>query len=855
MKTFILLLACVVAAAGEAAWLAAYAQPGDRALPTGAAAFAAPEIARLAPDRLGISQWTRTAGPDETVAVAGWGFTDGTRFLVAAGTGAPLEATVQARTEFTALVTLPKGLPAPAMYLLWPQDATGAGEPVAINRPEVWYTIPRKAAPGGPLTVYGRNLANADPGTATVRLHPKAGGKAVTLSATGNPYAVELNLPADLPAGEYEVWLHRNAGGSLGWGALHAGTGSVVATKHLTIAPAHVYDGPTFDTRTFGAKGDGKADDTEAVLAALAKANATKNSTILFPTGTYLMSQEIGPVSGPEKSGMRILGEGMAKTFIKGNPANLPKRLMFIEGADVELRGLTLDINYLGESGKLYRDTKRPVHDPAHYEREQVKKDARDAEKAKEKGAENERERKLKAWKADKANKGKPVPPELEAPAKAEKPPAKEKAAAPNSLLEKKGWEGGLRIIDCVLDAERWKILLHQGLVDAVIENCDIVSNECLLGAPQYTRIDRCNFYARADAGVMMYLFGGWCNAITRCTGQDYLADTYDVSGGRFFTVSAYGNRPEFTYLAHNRTTDLTVQPWHFNQNQGEQIMWEFMDPVSEQQPTAVGDGTLTFAQPVKDKDNKVAWYTTAVVTAGKGLGQYVQVKAYDEKTGVITLAEPFRVNPTTASTVLICRVMTRAVVYKNQLDAKPRAWQREEHIASSGVQPFGGSIDLTVDGNTFSEIRCGIHVSGNPSFFHLYQGNTFATGRWGLGVPAGGAALGLVARRNTIRDMAESAVQVGGRYGKDALTAKLVLEHTTVEGAPVAVQLGNPRNSAGDGLAILLYKNIFRLGKAAKTGSSAMRAAVAAMFLERGNTIEGYAAPYAPFPDPPPKK
>lgn len=855
MKTFLLLLlALPLAVAGEAAWLAGFAQPAERALPAGAAAFAPPAIARLAPDRLGISQWTRQAGPDETVAVAGWGFADATRFLVAAGGGAPLPATVQARTATTALVTLPKELPAGAMYLLWPEDASGAGAPVAVNRPEIWYTIPRKAAPGTPLTVYGRNLAAADPGPATVRLQPKAGGAAVTLPATGNPYAVEATLPASLPAGEYEVWLHRGQGGALGWGALHAGEGGTVATRHLSIAPAHAYDGPTFDVRQLGAKGDGRTDDTAAVLAALAKANATRNSTILFPAGTYLLSQEIGPVSGPEKSGMRILGEGMAKTFIKGNPASLPKRLMFIEGADVELRGLTLDINYLGETEKLYRDAKRPVHDPAHYEREQAKKDARDAEKAKEKATENERERKLKAWKADKANKGKPVPPELEPPPKEEKP-AKEKAPAPQSLLEKKGWEGGLRIISCTLDAERWKILLHQGLVDGVIEDCDIISNECILGAPQYTRIDRCNFYARADAGVMMYLFGGWCNAITRCTGQDYRADTWDTSGGRFFTVSAYGNRPENTYLAHNRTTDLTVQPWHFNQNQGEQIMWEFMDPVSEQQPTAVGDGTLTFAQPIKDKENKVAWYTTAVVTAGKGLGQYVQVKAYDEKTGVVTLAEPFRVAPTTASTVLICRVLLRTVVYRNQLDAKPRAWQREEHIASSGVQPFGGSIDLTVDGNSFHEIRCGIHVSGHPSYFHLYQGNTHELGRWAFGLPAGGNALGLVARRNRVQGMAEAGLLAGGRYGSDALAAQLVLEHTAVSDAPVAVQVGNPRNTAGAGLAILLRANILRLGTAAKAGSAMLRAAAAGMVLDRGNASEGFAAPWAPFPEPPPKK
>lgn len=841
-------------AASESPWAAGFLQPAGNPSPPGSS-FPLPDLGRLDPERLGISQWTRSCGPDETLAVAGYGFTPTTRFRIygTSATGPILsEATVQHHTAFKALITLPANLPQHGMYLVWPSDGGVAGLPVAVNRPEIWYTLPRKAAPGSTVTVYGRNLCEAQDGSAWVRLQGKStGGRAITLaSAQANPYAIEVILPADLPLDDYEVWLHRGQGGVYGWAALHSGDGGRIATPHLTVQNDHAYDGPTFDVRTFGAKGDGRTDDTEAVLAALAKANATRNATLLFPAGTYLLSQPIAPVSGPEKSGMRILGEGRDRSFIKGNPANLPHQLMLIEGANVELRSLTLDINYLGETEKLYSGSKRPAHDPAHYEREQVKKDARDAERAKEKWAEKDRASKLKAWKADKANKGKPVPPELEPPAKPEKAPAKPKDPKPSNLLEKKGREGGLRIIDCVLDAERWKISM-QGLTDSVIANCDIVSNECILGVPQYTSINRCNFYARADAGVMMYLFGGWCNVITHCTGQDYRADTYDTAQGRFFTVSAYGNRPENTYIAHNRTTDLTVQPWHYNQNSGEQIMWEFMDPVSEQKPAAVSADTITFTEPVKDKDNKVAWYTTAVITAGKGLGQYTQVKDYDPVSGLITLAEPWRITPTTDSTILICRVMSRAVVYRNHLDAKPRAYQREEHIASSGVQPFGGSTDLIVDGNTFSEIRTGIHISGNPSYFHLYQNNTFGAGRWGVSIPAGGNAFGLITRRNTFSGILDSSFQIGGRYGQGPLNAMVVFEHNTVEGAPTAASLGNFRHEKGDELGMLLYRNVFRLGSAPRDGSAALRAASPAMFLERDNTIEGFAAPFAPLTAP----
>eukprot|EP00899_Mesostigma_viride_P008661 jgi/Mesvir1/17797/Mv12902-RA.1 len=46
--------------------------------------------------------------------------------------------------------------------------------------------------------------------------------------------------------------------------------------------------GPVFDVRKYGAVGDGKTNDTDAVLAAFAAAKAAGGGLILFPPGTYL---------------------------------------------------------------------------------------------------------------------------------------------------------------------------------------------------------------------------------------------------------------------------------------------------------------------------------------------------------------------------------------------------------------------------------------------------------------------------------------------------------------------------------------------------------------------------------------
>src|SRR5690242_11276924 len=44
----------------------------------------------------------------------------------------------------------------------------------------------------------------------------------------------------------------------------------------------------TFDVRAFGAKGDGRALDTEAINKAIDAASASGGGTVRFPAGTYL---------------------------------------------------------------------------------------------------------------------------------------------------------------------------------------------------------------------------------------------------------------------------------------------------------------------------------------------------------------------------------------------------------------------------------------------------------------------------------------------------------------------------------------------------------------------------------------
>lgn len=788
-------------------------------------------------EAMAISGWTRAAGPDEHLVVMGHGFDRDdppTRFAVFGQDAEGRfegEARVVHRRAHQAMLRLPVEAPAGSLYLLTPIAGDTAGPPVAVNRAEVWYTLPRKAAPGETCAVFGRNLSH-EQGEAAGWVYLKPAGEeslGVWAEVTAaNPYRLEFVLPDDLRHGKYEVWAHNGHGGRYGWAALHHGDGGSISAAHLTVAEPRRWDGPTFDVTEFGADGDDDADDTDAVLEALGKANQSPRSTVYFPAGTYYVSRTIGPVKGKDDAGLRIRGQGMDKTFIKGAPGKAPKLMMRISGGNVELRDLVLDINELGESRKYYRGADRGEHNPDHYAWLEKVDAARDA---------------IKKWR--KKHKGEPVPDAMQPPPSPGFADVEERRrrVAPASkrgggrFLVKDVWASGLTIVNCVLDAERRDIELLKGVSNALIENCDIVAREVQLGCPQYTRVRRCNFYARADTGVILYMYGGWCNSFTHNTARDYMPNTYDTGMGRWYTVTAYGNRQENVYIAHNRTHDLTVNPRHYNQNSGEQVMWEDMPITSTQRPSAVDGRTLVFPEPVK---GKLKWHSDAIIVSGKGAGQYRRVEDYDAKTRTLTVAADWRVPPNTDSVVQVGRPIRRIVVYRNHLDAKPRAAASESHIASAGVEPFGASVDLIVDRNTFHQLRAGI-ATFSPYLWHRYTRNTFDANRVGVRLGEGTAA---VVRRNAMTNLVDTGYQTtsGEKWPEWKLEA---FEHNRGDSVPRVARLGSRYNKDVDAARIIVYRNRFSRGEGGPGGADAAGPAVHAREIDdlilEGNEWRGY--------------
>ncbi|MGO4108811.1 glycosyl hydrolase family 28-related protein [Paenibacillus sp. YAF4_2] len=116
----------------------------------------------------------------------------------------------------------------------------------------------------------------------------------------------------------------------------------VVGFLFLQFMPVQkAYAAEVLNVKSFGAKGDGKTDDTTAVTKALSQ-GATSKTTVYFPAGTYI----VNPTNALQVSGgMKVTGDG-ARSIIKAN-ATFGYELMHVAGKDIEISGLTLDGNKL----------------------------------------------------------------------------------------------------------------------------------------------------------------------------------------------------------------------------------------------------------------------------------------------------------------------------------------------------------------------------------------------------------------------------------------------------------------------------------------------------------------------------
>jgi len=188
----------------------------------------------------------------------------------------------------------------------WVKNRDGFSHPWLVRSAQPWWVYPEKVQPGERIRVFGRNID-----AKLVALKASPGGE-VRVLADVTPgrhplYEVAATLPLDLPAGEYDLYVHNGAGGEAGWG------GPVGLT--VEVAPEPVTN--VLNAQELGAKGNGIDDDTVPLRRALVRAGEAGGGIVYLPPGRYALSATLWVPSG-----VTLQGAGPHNSILTVRPSN-----------------------------------------------------------------------------------------------------------------------------------------------------------------------------------------------------------------------------------------------------------------------------------------------------------------------------------------------------------------------------------------------------------------------------------------------------------------------------------------------------------------------------------------------------
>lgn len=224
-------------------------------------------------------------------------------------------------TDLSAKVLIPAKW-SPGVFAVRLRNADGAGEWRFANRPQLWWQMSGaggKASPGGELRVFGKNFGQAS------RLWLVDGqerAREIPLKVARD-FDVAADLPRDLPAGSYSIWLHNGKGGPAGFGE----------SLPVEVVAPDLWPDTVFDVTQFGATHDNEHDDTGAIRRALKMAGTRGGGIVYLPRGTYIIT---GKLVIPPRTVLR--GEARDRVWLKV-PVYWPKPPEKLPGFDSVVAG------------------------------------------------------------------------------------------------------------------------------------------------------------------------------------------------------------------------------------------------------------------------------------------------------------------------------------------------------------------------------------------------------------------------------------------------------------------------------------------------------------------------------------
>ena len=139
------------------------------------------------------------------------------------------------------------------------------------------------ATPGGWIRVQGYNLApSGAEDAARIILRGQSGEFIRKPDRIYDMYSAELKVPDTMPEGEYEV-LYYN-----GYGDATACSEPVMI--RIGPSPRSLWPDTVFDVTEYGAAGDGRTNDTEAIRRTMRAAEANGGGVVWFPAGRYYIN-------------------------------------------------------------------------------------------------------------------------------------------------------------------------------------------------------------------------------------------------------------------------------------------------------------------------------------------------------------------------------------------------------------------------------------------------------------------------------------------------------------------------------------------------------------------------------------